>query len=86
MVAVVVSTDTDREEPTVPSVVWLVFAANGTYMNQIMCSTSTYRDIHVIESRTGYRTSWAGQDALHMQRTGSVPSGSHETVSGLLRC
>ena len=33
MVAVVLSTLTLIEEPTVPSVVWLVLAARGTYMN-----------------------------------------------------
>jgi hypothetical protein len=33
MVAVVVKTLTDSEEPTVPSVVCATFAANGTYIN-----------------------------------------------------
>lgn len=34
MVAVVVRTETLRDEPTVPSVVCVTFAAIGTYMNQ----------------------------------------------------
>jgi hypothetical protein len=54
MVAVVVRTDTLREEPTVPSVVWATFAANGTYMNQINVPDFDLRDIHVIESRIGF--------------------------------